>query len=237
METTPRMDNKKLIIAFDFPFDALNQAKELAEQLDPARCRVKVGKQMFTDHGPAFVEWLQAHGFDVFLDLKFHDIPSTVAKAVSAAERLGVWMVNVHALGGPLMLAQARAALSSSASRPLLIAVTVLTSMDDAQLKACGISQSAAEFGTHLASLAFEADLDGVVCSAQECPSIKKATMPSFLTVCPGIRPSSAAVDDQSRIVTPPEAVRLGADFLVVGRPVTQSSAPMDVVDALLDSL
>ena len=230
------MEDKKLIIAFDFPYEALEQAKALAQKLDPTLCRLKVGKQMFTDHGPAFLQWLQDKNFEIFLDLKFHDIPSTVAKALEAARRLGVWMVNVHSLGGEKMLSMAREALPKGRG-PLLIGVTVLTSMDAHQLATLGIQMSPQELALKLARLAHQAQLDGVVCSAQESPDIKAATESGFLTICPGIRPKDAPVDDQSRIVTPNEAVALGADYLVVGRPVTQAEEPMAVVTSLLSEL
>ena len=230
------MEDKKLIIAFDFSNDEMARAQELLKTLDPAVCRIKVGKQMFVDHGPDWVKTIQKNGFDVFLDLKFHDIPTTVAKALQAAERLGVWMVNVHALGGPEMLAHARSAISSD-NAPLLIAVTVLTSMDAIQLNALGINVSAQAYGERLAQMAMAAGFEGVVCSAHEASAIKQATTSRFVTVCPGIRLPGAPTDDQSRVLAPKEAVEAGADYLVMGRPITQAPDPMAVVHQVLEHL
>ena len=213
-----------LIVALDYAND--REALALAAQLDPAVCRVKVGKELFTMAGPAIVVSLQRMGFEVFLDLKFHDIPQTVAKACKAAARLGVWMLNVHASGGRAMLLAAREAVASTEGRPpLLIAVTVLTSLDDAALHEIGVSGSARDQVRRLAALAAACALDGVVCSAQEAMELREA-FPGLLRVTPGIRLAGGAQDDQRRTMTPAAARAAGSDFLVVGRPVTAAADP-----------
>ena len=226
------MDNRKIVVPLDFP-DA-RAALEMAARLDPKLCRVKVGKELFVSAGPAVVEKLHAAGHEVFLDLKFHDIPNTVAGACRAAARLGVWMTNVHASGGEAMMRAARDAVQSVGGRaPLLIAVTVLTSLGDADLARVGLAGSAADNAERLARLAADCGLDGVVCSAEEAPQLRKATRPGFLLVTPGIRLEGDAKGDQSRVVTPLEAVRLGASYLVIGRPVTQSKDPVATLAAI----
>jgi orotidine-5'-phosphate decarboxylase len=218
------MTNKKIIVALDFP-DA-KSALELAAKLDPALCRVKVGKELFTAAGPAVVEKLIKQGFDVFLDLKFHDIPNTVAGACKAAAGLGVWMLNVHALGGPAMLRAAREAIDAGPHKPLLIAVTVLTSMSDSELAAVGLTGTAEENVLRLAKLAKQCGLNGVVCSSREAAILRKEIAKPFVLVTPGIRLAGAAKDDQTRVLTPLDALRAGADYLVIGRPVTQAEDP-----------
>ncbi|HEB54804.1 MAG TPA: orotidine-5'-phosphate decarboxylase [Gammaproteobacteria bacterium] len=225
------MQKSRIIIALDYP--AAEAAKPLLEQLDPARCRVKVGKELFTAAGPAFVSRLVQQGFDVFLDLKFHDIPNTVAKACQAAAELGVWMLNVHALGGGRMLTAARAAIDSSAHHPLLIAVTILTSMGPEELAQIGLVGDAKEHVRRLAQLAQEAGIDGVVCSPLEVAMLRKHIEPSFRLVTPGIRPKGAAAGDQTRIMTPAEAIAAGSDYLVIGRPITQQADPMAALSAI----
>jgi orotidine-5'-phosphate decarboxylase len=215
-----------IIVALDYAERAAAEA--MADQLDPALCRVKVGKELFTRAGPALVSALVQRGFDVFLDLKFHDIPNTVAAAVTAAADLGVWMVNVHASGGPQMMMAARQALQPfGAQAPLLIAVTVLTSMDAQQLAAVGIDAAPAQHVMRLARLAQQSGMDGVVCSAQETSALRAALGAQFALVTPGIRPTGAALDDQSRIATPLEALNAGSHYLVIGRPITRSANPM----------
>ncbi|SIN92741.1 orotidine-5'-phosphate decarboxylase [Sulfurivirga caldicuralii] len=216
------MSDPRLIIALDYAQPQL--ALNLAAELDPNLCRLKVGKELFTRGGPHLVETLQQRGFDIFLDLKFHDIPNTVAKALAAAQDLGVWMVNVHALGGPRMLAAAREAITGPTK---LIAVTILTSMGPDELQAIGLPLDAEENVLRLAGLAHEAGLDGVVCSAQEAPRLKETFGKGFQLVTPGIRPAWAAKGDQTRIMTPADALSAGADYLVVGRPITQASDPL----------
>ncbi len=218
------LSGPRLIVAVDV--DTLPAAQNLASQLDPAHCRLKVGKELFTRCGPVVVEYFHKQGFEVFLDLKFHDIPNTTAKAVKAAADLGVWMVNVHCSGGSEMMQAAREVLEGNAAKPLLIGVTVLTSMDQAELNKLGYDCSPAEQVERLATLAKDAGLDGVVSSAQEAKRIKQLCGDDFVTVTPGIRPANAAAGDQKRIMTPSEAIQNGSDFLVVGRPITQAEDP-----------
>ncbi len=229
------MDSKRVIVPLDFP-DA-DAALALAARLDPRLCRVKVGKELFVAAGPAVVGKLQERGFEVFLDLKFHDIPNTVAGACKAAARMGVWMMNVHASGGAAMLRAAREAIEALARPPLLIAVTVLTSLSDDDLHEVGYRGTAIEVVEHLARLARAAGLDGVVCSAREAAALRHATGEDFLLVTPGIRLDGASADDQSRVVTPLEAARLGADYLVIGRPITQSADPVATLNSINESL
>jgi orotidine-5'-phosphate decarboxylase len=188
---------------------------------------LKVGKELFTVAGPQFVEQLQKRGFDVFLDLKFHDIPNTTAQACKAAASLGVWMVNVHALGGRRMMETAREALANVPDRPKLIAVTVLTSMAQEDLHGIGITASPAEMVSRLAGLAKDSGLDGVVCSAQEASALRQQCGKNFCLVTPGIRPANAAANDQSRIMTPSAALEAGSSYLVIGRPITQAADPL----------
>lgn len=212
------------IIALDFADPAA--ASALTRQLDPALCRLKVGKELFTRAGPSMVAECKRAGFDVFLDLKFHDIPHTVASACRAAADLGVWMVNVHAMGGSRMLVAARAALGDGVDRPLLTAVTVLTSMERADLDEVGWSDEPAALVMRLARLAGDAGCDGVVCSAREAADLRARQGRDFLLVTPGIRPQAAGPDDQRRTMTPGAALAAGADHLVVGRPVTRARDP-----------
>ncbi|WP_440056060.1 orotidine-5'-phosphate decarboxylase [Pseudoalteromonas sp. T1lg65] len=229
-------DLKKVLIALDY--DNEEAALSFVSQLSPDECRLKVGKEMFTYFGPQFVKKLVEQGFDVFLDLKFHDIPNTVAKAVTAAAELGVWMVNVHASGGHEMMKKAKEALQPYGERaPLLIAVTVLTSMDQGQLLKLGIEKTPQEQVLYLARLAQEAGLDGVVCSAQEAELLKSELGDAFKLVTPGIRPAGADAGDQKRIMTPEKAVKAGSDYLVIGRPITQAENPALALKSINDSL
>lgn len=230
------VDSKKVLIALDY--DDQDKALAFVKQLSPSTCRLKVGKEMFTLFGPDFVKQLVDLGFDVFLDLKFHDIPNTVAKAVTAAAKLGVWMVNVHASGGVAMMEKAKAALTPFGDKaPLLIAVTVLTSMDEIQLKQLGIDKSPQEQVLYLAKLAHQAGLDGVVCSAQEAQLLKSQLGSEFTLVTPGIRPAGSDAGDQKRIMTPERAVASGSDYLVIGRPITQAADPVAVLTEINESL
>ena len=224
-----------IIVALDMgPKNALDLAKEI----DPQECKVKVGSQLFTSSGPIVIEKLNDLGFDVFLDLKFHDIPNTVAKAVTAAAELGVWMVNVHASGGPEMMSKAKQALEKYGDdAPLLIAVTILTSMDEAELKLLNIDKTPQEQVMFLANLAKESGLDGVVCSAQEATALKQALGQEFKLVTPGIRPAGSAKGDQKRVMTPKEAIDAGSDYLVIGRPITQATDPQVTLIEINDSL
>jgi orotidine-5'-phosphate decarboxylase len=232
----PAHRHPPVIVALDFanPMHAL----ALADRLDPASCALKVGKEMFVVAGPEPVRWMIERGFRVFLDLKFHDIPNTVAQACAAATRLGVWMLNVHAAGGRAMLEGARDAVAKTAAereiaRPLLIAVTVLTSLADADLAATGIHDSAAVQAQKLAQLSADSGLDGVVCSAVEAPALRRALPAGFKLVTPGIRPAGSAKDDQARIITPEAAIANGADYLVIGRPITQAADPLAALSAI----
>ncbi|MGD9729871.1 MAG: orotidine-5'-phosphate decarboxylase [Gammaproteobacteria bacterium] len=224
-------DAKRIIVALDYP-DA-GRALAAAERLDKDLCRVKVGKELFTRAGPALVERLVGRGFDVFLDLKFHDIPNTVAAACTAAAELGVWMVNVHAQGGRRMLGAARESVERFTPRPRLIAVTVLTSLDDGDLREIGFQDSTEQLVGRLAALSADAGLDGVVCSPREAASLRRRHGAGFLLVTPGIRPGGSAQDDQQRVMTPGEAVRNGADYLVIGRPITGASDPVAALRAI----
>lgn len=224
-----------LIVALDFPTQAA--ALQLAAQLDPKQCRVKVGKELFTRCGPTLVETLQQQGFEVFLDLKFHDIPNTTAMAVKAAAELGVWMVNVHCSGGLKMMAACREELDKcTGNKPLLIGVTVLTSMEQEDLAGVGLDLAPALQVLRLAALAEQASLDGLVCSAQEAQALK-AAHPRLQLVTPGIRPAGSAANDQKRILTPRQAIDSGSDYLVIGRPISQASQPQEVVNSILASL
>ncbi|GAB0110634.1 orotidine-5'-phosphate decarboxylase [Pseudoalteromonas distincta] len=228
--------SKKILIALDY--DSQEDALNFVKQLSPDTCRLKVGKEMFTYFGPSFVKQLVELGFDVFLDLKFHDIPNTVAKAVTAAAKMGVWMVNVHASGGVEMMNKAKLALEKFGDKaPLLIAVTVLTSMDEIELKRLGVDKSAQEQVMHLAKLAKKAGLDGVVCSAQEAKVLKAELGANFKLVTPGIRPAGSESGDQKRIMTPEQAIYAGSDYLVIGRPITQAEDPVSVLNNINQSI
>lgn len=220
-----------LIIALDYA--SLDAALCMADRLDPARCRLKVGKELFTRSGPEVLEALHGRGFEVFLDLKFHDIPNTVAGAVQAAADLGVWMVNVHAGGGRRMMEAARERLDRHGLTTRLIAVTVLTSMEAEDLAEVGVSAALPVQVERLALLAHASGMDGVVCSAQEAARLRELCGDAFLKVTPGIRPSFAAAGDQRRIMTPGEAMAAGSTHLVVGRPVTQAEEPMEALAAI----
>nr|WP_232362621.1 orotidine-5'-phosphate decarboxylase [Salinimonas chungwhensis] len=226
----------KIIVALDY--DNKDKALAFVDKINPQMCRLKVGKEMFTLFGPEFVRDLVDRQFEVFLDLKFHDIPNTVAKACKAAAELGVWMVNVHASGGkPMMEAALKAVRGSSHPQTKLIAVTVLTSMDNAQMEQINGNVSVAEQVGRLASLTVESGLDGIVCSAKEAESLRKVIPAGFLLVTPGIRPHGSDTGDQKRVMTPADAIAAGVDYLVMGRPITQASNPLDVLQQVTDSL
>jgi orotidine-5'-phosphate decarboxylase len=224
------MNDPKIIVALDY--HAAAPALALADRLQPSLCRLKVGKELFTATGPALLEKLMQRGFEIFLDLKFHDIPNTVANACKVAAGLGVWMVNVHALGGRKMLEAAHDAVARATRPPKLIAVTVLTSMAQQDLADIGINSSPAEMVLRLAALARDCGLDGVVCSAQEAALLRKQCGNEFCLVTPGIRPATASLNDQLRVMTPQAALQAGSNYLVIGRPITQSADPLQ---ALLD--
>ncbi len=225
------MSDPKIIIALDYP-DA-TPALALADRLQPALCRLKVGKELFTAVGPQLVEQLQKRGFEIFLDLKFHDIPNTAAQACKAAAALGVWMVNVHALGGRKMLEAVREAVANSAQRPKLIAVTLLTSMAQEDLADLGIAATPAEMVLRLTKLSRDSGLDGVVCSAQEAVLVREQCGREFCLVTPGIRPAQASLDDQSRVMTPQAALQAGSSYLVIGRPITKAVDPLQALLAI----
>ena len=230
------MQDPKVIVALDYANEV--DALAFVERVSPELCRLKVGKEMFTLFGPAFVRTLVNKGFDVFLDLKFHDIPNTVAKAVAASAELGVWMVNVHASGGLRMMTAAKEALQPYGERaPYLIAVTVLTSMEQDELARVGVSGPLQEHVLRLAALTQEAGLDGVVCSAQEASLLKSRLGKEFKLITPGIRPAGAELGDQRRVLTPVEACAQGSDYLVIGRPITQASNPAATLKSINDSL
>ncbi|MDO8208074.1 MAG: orotidine-5'-phosphate decarboxylase [Gallionella sp.] len=224
------MSDPKIIVALDFP--GAVPALALAHRLSPELCRLKVGKELFTATGPVLLEQLMKSGFEIFLDLKFHDIPNTTAQACKAAASLGVWMINVHALGGRKMLEAAQLAVSNSAKPPKLIAVTLLTSMNQEDINDLGINTTTEEMVLRLAKLAQESGLDGVVCSAMETALLRKHCGNKFSLVTPGIRPVDASLDDQSRVMTPEAALRSGSSYLVIGRPITRAADPLQ---ALLD--
>jgi orotidine-5'-phosphate decarboxylase len=222
------MSDPKIIVALDYPIAA--PALALADKLEPALCRLKVGKELFTVAGPALLEKLMHRGFEIFLDLKFHDIPNTTAQACKAAAGLGVWMVNVHALGGRKMLEAAREAIASGAHRPKLIAVTMLTSMAQQDLAEIGINAKLADMVLRLATLARDSGLDGVVCSALEAELLRRHCGNEFCLVTPGIRPAHANLDDQSRVMNPKAAMQAGSSYLVIGRPITQAADPLQAL-------
>lgn len=221
-------NNSHIIVALDYVDE--KSALELVNQLEPNSCRLKVGKEMFTRLGPQFVESLTNKGFDVFLDLKFHDIPNTVARACAAACDLGVWMVNVHASGGRRMMEAARGEIEKSLHQPLLIAVTILTSLDTDDIHEVGYQGSPADNVQRLARLTQQSGLDGIVCSPQEVTSLRASQPDDFLLITPGIRPAGSVADDQRRTMTPADAIKAGSSYLVMGRPITQADNPMDVL-------
>lgn len=230
------MTNPQIIVALDYA--SARDALGMVDRLSPELCAVKVGKELFTAEGPALVRELVKRRFPVFLDLKFHDIPTTVAKAVAVAADLGVWMVNVHASGGRAMMMAAHRALAPyGKDKPLLIAVTVLTSLAEPELHEVGVMRALPEQVSSLAALAHECGLDGVVCSAQEAQRLRHEHGSTFALVTPGIRLAGAAQDDQTRIVTPRDAIRLGANYLVIGRPVTQAADPVQTLRTILEEI
>jgi len=221
----------RVIVALDFP--AADEARVLVDRLDPSLCRLKVGKELFTAAGPDLVRDFVDRGFGVFLDLKYHDIPATVAGACRAAAALGVWMINVHAGGGRRMLEAAAEAVAHGGQRPLLIAVTVLTSLSEEDFVELGYRRGIEDQVNALAGLSRECGFDGVVCSAREATRLRREQDPDFRLVTPGIRPAGSGADDQRRIMTPAEAVRAGVDYLVIGRPVTAAADPLAALQAI----
>lgn len=224
-----------IVVALDFP--DMKQALSMADQLDPSLCRVKVGKELYTATGPAILEELHKRNYEVFLDLKFHDIPNTCAKAVGVAADLGVWMVNVHASGGQRMMEAARNELEKKSHNPLLIGVTVLTSMEQSDLAGIGLDVEPMKQVERLAKLTQSSGLDGVVCSAREVALIRDVCGPEFLTVTPGIRPEGSDVGDQKRVMTPKQAIKAGVDYMVIGRPITENLRPAAALDTITSSI
>ncbi|MEK9606034.1 MAG: orotidine-5'-phosphate decarboxylase [Gammaproteobacteria bacterium] len=229
------MADQRIVVALDV--STATELRELVKQIPNTHCRVKIGKELFTSIGPLAIEICHDAGLEVFLDLKFHDIPNTCAKAVRAAARWGVWMTNVHCSGGSDMMRAAREILEGEAHRPLLIGVTVLTSMSGSDLQELGVSRDLESQVDHLAGLANASGLDGVVCSAQETQRLRQSLGTDFCLVTPGIRPSWAAADDQNRIVTPKDAVANGSDYLVIGRPITASDHPETAIARIVEEL
>ncbi len=226
----------KIIVALDYEKES--DALALVDQIDPSLCRLKVGKEMFTTLGMNFVKQLHQRNFDVFLDLKYHDIPNTVARAVRSAADLGVWMVDLHASGGLRMMEEAKRILEPyGKDAPLLIAVTVLTSMEDLDLLQIGINASPMEQVLRLAHLTQRAGLDGVVCSPQEVEILRNACGEDFKLVTPGIRPIGADFGDQRRVMTPTAAIRAGSDYLVIGRPITKADNPVEILRSINASI
>lgn len=225
MSAVPALTGPRVIVALDYP--TKTEALAFAARVSPEQCRLKIGFELFTSAGPAVVEELIKRGYDVFLDLKYHDIPNTVASACTAAARLGVWMLNVHALGGQRMLVAARESLEKTTHRPLLIGVTVLTSHAGHDLREVGLPEDPDVLAARLARLVKDAGLDGVVCSAREASFMRAEHGDGFCLVTPGIRPAGSAHEDQERVTTPIDAIRQGAHYLVIGRPITKASDPL----------
>ena len=224
-------NDSKVIVALDY--NSAASAQKFVDSVSPELCKLKVGKELFTQSGPEFVSGLVGRGYDVFLDLKYHDIPNTVAKAVRVAADMGVWMTDVHASGGRRMMEGAREVLEQTNSNMLLIAVTVLTSFAEEDLAEIGIQCSPEEQVLRLASLAQSSGMDGVVCSAMEAQGLRRALGETFTLVTPGIRPAAAAGDDQRRVVTPSDAIANGSSYLVIGRPITQAQDPVATLLAI----
>lgn len=229
------MSDSKVIVALDYNEES--RARQFVDSISPELCKLKVGKELFTLAGPEFVRGLVGKGYDVFLDLKFHDIPNTVSSAVKVTADLGVWMTDVHASGGRRMMEDAKKAIDQSGSDMLLIAVTVLTSFDQSDMDELGILCSPEEHVHRLARLAQQSGLDGVVSSAMEAPGLREALGNDFALVTPGIRPVSAVKDDQRRVVTPEEAMKNGSSYLVIGRPITQADDPVSTLLAINEEI
>ena len=229
------MNDSKIIVALDFP--NAQSALNLVDQLDPQLCKLKVGKELFTAEGPDFVRKLVKREFKVFLDLKFHDIPNTVASACNVAADLGVWMMNVHASGGRKMMETAANRLAQLESKPLLIGVTILTSLSEEEIHEVGYSGSPEDNVLRLAKLAESSGLDGIVCSPLEAAPVRQQVGSDFNLVTPGVRPAFASTDDQKRIMTPSDALSAGASYLVIGRPITAAEDPMKNLHLILEEI
>jgi orotidine-5'-phosphate decarboxylase len=233
------LNKKPLIVALDYPTPA--EALALARRLSPSLCQVKVGKELFTAGGPQVVDDLMTLGFDVFVDLKYHDIPNTVAGACRAATKLGAWMINVHAAGGRRMLEAAVDAVAKNTlpgrEKPILIAVTMLTSLGADELPEIGLEADTNAVVSRYAALSHAAGMDGVVCSAQEATWLKSRFGAAFQLITPGIRLADDAKGDQTRVVTPVDAIKMGSDYLVIGRSVTGAKDPVATLEAIQKSL
>jgi len=228
------MNDSKVIVALDF--SSLDETEVFLKKIKGQNCKVKVGKELFTTEGPNIVKLIQQHGFETFLDLKFHDIPNTVSHAIKASCNLGVWMVNVHASGGKQMMLAAREAVESSSHKPLLIAVTILTSFDNSSYQELGFKNELKEQIAYLATMSEKSGMDGIVCSANDIPSIKPLVREKFLFITPGIRVANSD-DDQKRVTTPENAISNGSNYLVIGRPITLSNDPATMIDKINQSI
>lgn len=224
------MDNSKIIVALDF--GSLSETEDFLKKVKGQNCRVKVGKELFTNEGPNVIKLIQQYGFEIFLDLKFHDIPNTVSRAIKASCNLGIWMVNVHASGGKQMLLAAREAVDSSSNKPILIAVTILTSYDNYSFQELGFKNNLLDQIAYLATLSENSGMDGIVCSANDIPSIKPLVKEKFQFVTPGIRLANSN-DDQKRVTTPEDAITQGSNYLVIGRPITSSEDPAALIEKI----
>lgn len=224
------MNNSKIIVALDF--GSLSETEDFLKKVKGQNCRVKVGKELFTNEGPNVIKLIQQYGFEIFLDLKFHDIPNTVSRAIKASCNLGVWMVNVHASGGKQMLLAAREAVDSSSNKPILIAVTILTSYDNSSYQELGFKNNLLDQIAYLTTLSENSGMDGIVCSANDIPSIKPLVKEKFQFVTPGIRLANSN-DDQKRVTTPEDAITQGSNYLVIGRPITSSEDPAALIEKI----
>ena len=224
------MNNSKIIVALDF--ESLKETEDFLKKVKGQNCRVKVGKELFTNEGPNVINLIQQYGFEIFLDLKFHDIPNTVSRAIKASCNLGVWMVNVHASGGKQMLLAAREAVDSSSNKPILIAVTILTSYDNSSYQELGFKNNLLDQIAYLATLSENSGMDGIVCSANDIPSIKPLVKEKFQFITPGVRLASSN-DDQKRVTTPEDAITQGSNYLVIGRPITSSEDPAALIEKI----
>lgn len=224
------MNNSKIIVALDF--GSLSETEDFLKKVKGQNCRVKVGKELFTNEGPNVIKLIQQYGFEIFLDLKFHDIPNTVSRAIKASCNLGVWMVNVHASGGKQMLLAAREAVDSSSNKPILIAVTILTSYDKYSFQELGFKNNLLDQIAYLATLSENSGMDGIVCSANDIPSIKALVKEKFQFITPGVRLANSN-DDQKRVTTPEDAIKQGSNYLVIGRPITSSEDPAALIEKI----
>ena len=224
------MDNSKIIVALDF--ESLSETEDFLKKVKGQNCRVKVGEELFTNEGPNVIKLIQQYGFEIFLDLKFHDIPNTVSRAIKASCNLGVWMVNVHASGGKQMLLAAREAVDSSSNKPILIAVTILTSYDNSSYQELGFKNNLLDQIAYLTTLSENSGMDGIVCSANDIRSIKPLVKEKFQFVTPGIRLANSD-DDQKRVTTPEDAIIQGSNYLVISRPITSSEEPAALIEKI----